>query len=157
MRAEIDDLRRLVEFRADVGSGTRGGGDATKAASPKRARRSPRAAANARTSPRRTATPPVPVAINPVPVAVRRTSVAAKPMHEYTAGRRHQATVRLAIAENEAQVLVKRTRFGPRHSGCDCRDAARVVAEARQEEEKGEGGTLVASYKTSPEMPARPE
>jgi hypothetical protein len=93
MRAEIDDLRRLVGNSGPTSVPVRAPVAATPrkaVVSPKRASARRRRAAAKRThvATKTTAIPkPVPVAINPVPVAVRRTSAAAKPMRGSTTRR----------------------------------------------------------------------
>jgi class III poly(R)-hydroxyalkanoic acid synthase PhaE subunit len=129
MRAEIDDLRRLVENSGSTSAPVRAPVAAAPGKAvvrPKRASARRRRAAAKRTHVATKTTAiakPVPVAINAVPVAVRRVPAAAKPMHGSTrrpAGRAPQVSVRVAPSPPKAKPekaltekdLVRPTSFG---------------------------------------------
>jgi class III poly(R)-hydroxyalkanoic acid synthase PhaE subunit len=161
MRAEIDDLRRLVENSGSTSAPLRAQVSATPGKAvvrPKRASARRRRAAAKRTHVATKTTAiakPVPVAINPVPVAIRRASAAANPMHGSTrrpAGRAPQATVRVASPPPKAKPekalekdLVRPTSFGDAIAAM-----RRELSHKRgKKKKKAKAARLSLPYKTS--------
>jgi len=162
MRAEIDDLRRMLENSGPTPVPARAPVAATPrkaVARPKRASARRRRAAAKRThvATKTTAVAkPVPVAINPVPVAVRRTSAAAKPMHGSTrrpAGRAAQASVHVASPPPKTKpekVLVEKDLVRPTSFGDAIAAMRREFSPKRgKKKKKAKAARLSLPYKTS--------
>jgi class III poly(R)-hydroxyalkanoic acid synthase PhaE subunit len=160
MRAEIDDLRRLVENSGAVSAPVR----AAVAAPPKKpvvrrkraAARRKRAAKRAHVATKTTAIArPAPVAITPVAVALKSTSAAAKPAHGSSrrpAGRAPKATVRVAAPAPKAKPekvrmegdLVRPTSFGDAIAAM-----RRELSQKRGKKKKSKAARLSLPYRTS--------
>jgi class III poly(R)-hydroxyalkanoic acid synthase PhaE subunit len=162
MRAEIDDLRRLIEnsgialvpVRAPVAATPRKAVVRPKRAS---ARRRRAAAKRTHVATKTTAiAKPVPVAINAVPIAVRRTSAAAKPMHGGTrrpAGRAPQATVRVASPPPKTKpekILAGKDLVRPASFGDAIAAMRRELSQKRgKKKKKAKAARVSLPYKTS--------
>jgi hypothetical protein len=156
MRAEIDDLRRMLENSGPTPVPVRAPVAATPGKAivrPKRASARRRRAAAKRTHVATKTTAiakPMPVAINPVPVAVRRTSATAKPR---PAGRAAQASVRVASPLSKTKPekvlmekdLVRSTSFGDAIAAM-----RRELSQKRgKKKKKAKAARLSLPYKTS--------
>jgi hypothetical protein len=163
MRAEIDDLRRMLENSGPTPVPVRAPVAATPGKAivrPKRASARRRRAAAKRTHVATKTTAiakPMPVAINPVPVAVRRTSAAAKPKRGSTtrrpAGRAAQASVHVALPPPKTKpekVLMEKDLLRSTSFGDAIAAMRRELSQKRgKKKKKAKAARLSLPYKTS--------